>query len=299
MGNALIGGGGGGVVNSGDLTAVSAYVLKGKTYMGNDTSDEAGTGTMPNIGSQVAEVAPTKSVTISKGYHDGTGVISGASLRSQTSGTAVAGDIYLNKTLWVNGVMLTGSMPVVGTQTATLDCDGFVTLTKGYHNGNGTVTVNSLESQTSGTATQGRVLAGKTIWVNGNKITGTMANIGAQTGTLTAAKSTTVSVNISQGYHNGSGVIKTTGLDELTPSNATPAMVRSGETCWVNGLPVTGTMATQAATTITPGTINKTVTAGVYTGGDIVMAGSANLIASNIKKGVVLFGITGTWEGLS
>ena len=296
MGNALIGGGGGGLVDSSDLTAVSAYVLKGKTYMGSDTSDDAGTGSMTNVGKQTGEITPGQNVAITKGYHDGTGVITGASLKSQTSGTAVAADIYSGKTLWVNGVQLTGTMPVVGAQTATLNCGQSATLTKGYHNGNGVITVNTLASQTVGTATVGRVLSGKTIWVNGVKVTGTMANVGAQTATLNAGGS----VAITQGYHNGSGVITANTLASQTSSaNATAAMVRNGETCWVKGAKVTGTMATQAAKTITPGTLDQTINAGVYIGGSIVMAGSANLVASNIKKGVVLFGITGTWEGLS
>lgn len=42
-------GGGGGSVTSDDLTANASNVLSGKTYMGVDTDDEAGTGTMPNI----------------------------------------------------------------------------------------------------------------------------------------------------------------------------------------------------------------------------------------------------------
>lgn len=39
-------GGSGGNVTSEELTATAAYVLKGKTYVGNDTDDESGTGGM-------------------------------------------------------------------------------------------------------------------------------------------------------------------------------------------------------------------------------------------------------------
>lgn len=300
MGVGLIGGGGVGTVNSDDLTAIAAYVLKGKTYIGFDTDDDPGVGTMPNIGTQTSYVAPGGSVVIEKGYHDGNGFVYGSPLSGYTQGTATAGTILLNKKLWVNGVLVTGTLPNVGAQNATLDCGGSVVITRGYHNGNGVVTVNTLASQTSGTATPGRVLNGKTIWVDGVKITGTMTNVGAQTATLTPAKDSTVSVTITQGYHNGNGVISGATLASQTSSaNATAAMIRNGYTCWVNGRRITGTMADQAAKTITPGASSQTIKAGVYTAGAIVMVGDSDLVASNIKKGVTIFGVTGTWEGLS
>lgn len=49
MGQILFAGGGGGAVGSDDLTATASQVLQGQTYMGNDTDDDIGTGTMPNI----------------------------------------------------------------------------------------------------------------------------------------------------------------------------------------------------------------------------------------------------------
>lgn len=294
MGVGLIGGGGSAAAYSDDLTATAAFVLKGKTYMGNDTNDDAGTGTMPNIGKQTGSVAPGGSVTISKGYHDGTGVITGAALSGYTSGTATAADVYLNKTIWVNGVKITGTMPVIGAQTATLNCGGSVTITKGYHNGNGAITVNTLASQTAATATAARVLKDRTCWVGGSKVTGAMANNGAQTAYLNAGGS----VTIKAGYHNGSGVITANTLKSQTAATASAARVRSGYTCWVNGSKVTGSIGTQSAKTITPGPSNQTINGGVYLSGNIVMAGDADLIASNIKKGVKIFNITGTWEGL-
>ncbi len=46
MADVLIHGGAGAAVNSDDLTAVAAHVLAGDTFMGADTNDEAGVGTM-------------------------------------------------------------------------------------------------------------------------------------------------------------------------------------------------------------------------------------------------------------
>lgn len=60
-------------------------------------------------------------------------------------------------------------------------------------------------------------------------------------------------------------------------------------------------LTTQAGTTITPGTSQKTACAsGRYTTGTIYVAGDADLKASNIKSGVTIFGVTGTYgSGLS
>lgn len=56
-------------------------------------------------------------------------------------------------------------------------------------------------------------------------------------------------------------------------------------------------LTTQAAQTITPGTSNKTIASGRYLTGTQTIKGDANLVAGNIKKGVSIFGVTGTHEG--
>ena len=65
----------------------------------------------------------------------------------------------------------------------------------------------------------------------------------------------------------------------------------------------TGTIPTYAGRTITPGTANQTIASGQYLGGNVIIAGDADLKAANIKSGVNIFGVAGSckeykkWEG--
>lgn len=57
-------------------------------------------------------------------------------------------------------------------------------------------------------------------------------------------------------------------------------------------------LTTQAGTTITPGTSQKTAVAtGRYTTGNVYVAGDSNLVSSNIKSGVSIFGVSGGLKG--
>ena len=93
-----------------------------------------------------------------------------------------------------------------GAVTKTLNAGGSYTIPAGYHNGSGKVTVASLSSQTSATATAGQILTGKTAWVNGSKITGTMAN----RGTLKWAPTTGTTYTVPAGYYSG-GTLDSSG----------------------------------------------------------------------------------------
>lgn len=86
-----------------------------------------------------------------------------------------------------------------------------------------------------------------------------------------------------------------TGTD-TSDATATSADILSGKTAYVNGAKVTGTIASKAAETITPGTVDQTIASGQYLSGAQTIKGDANLIADNIKKGVSIFGVSGTLE---
>lgn len=53
-------------------------------------------------------------------------------------------------------------------------------------------------------------------------------------------------------------------------------------------------LSTKATETYVPKTYNQTISSGVYLTGNQIIQGSSNLIPSNIKNGVSIFGVTGT-----
>ncbi len=162
----------------------------------------------------------------------------------------------------------------------------------------------------SGTATAGSLLSGTTAWVGGAEVTGTMANVGAQNITPS-----TTSQTISPGYHSGTGTVA--GDANLVTANiksgvsifgvsgdanvvntssgtATAGSLLSGTTAWVDGAEITGAMPNVGAQNITPSTTSQTISPGYHSGAGAV-AGDANLTAENIKAGVTVFEVTGTF----
>lgn len=66
----------------------------------------------------------------------------------------------------------------------------------------------------------------------------------------------------------------------------------------VNAIPSTyvgSSVTTKTAATITPGTTNQTIASGTYLTGTQTIMGDADLTAANIKTGVQIFGVTGSY----
>lgn len=85
--------------------------------------------------------------------------------------------------------------------------------------GNVVVGTNDYDSNTAdATATVAEILASKTAYVNTNKLTGTMPNRGAVTGTISSVSG---SYAIPNGYHDGSGSVSIDGTEQakIIPSN--------------------------------------------------------------------------------
>jgi len=97
---------------------------------------------------------------------------------SGSGATAKSNEILTGKTAWVNGTKITGTMANQGAKSTTLNPGGSYTIPVGYHNGSGKITVSSLANNTSANASADQILSGRTAWVNGVMLTGTMANRG-------------------------------------------------------------------------------------------------------------------------
>lgn len=146
------------------------------------------------------------------------------------------------------------------------------------------------------TATAGDILSGKTAYVNGAKVTGTIASNTASN--LSASGAT---VTVPAGYYP-SKVSKSIGTaTQATPSisvdsagKITASATQSAGYVSSGTKSATTQLTTQAAQTITPGTSNKTISSGCYLTGTQTISGDANLVAGNIKSGVSIFGVTGT-----
>lgn len=74
--------------------------------------------------------------------------------------------------------------------------------------------------------------------------------------------------------------------------------ILSGKTAYVKGNKITGNIPSKAAATITPKTTNQTIAAGTYLSGVQTIAGDADLVSGNIKKGINIFGIDGSFNGV-
>lgn len=133
-------------------------------------------------------------------------------------------------------------------------------LAKGYtaHDKSGEIITgtNTYDADTQdATAAVAEILATKTAYVRGTKLTGTMPNNAKQTGTISTKDG---SVAIKQGYHDGSGTVTIDGSEKakLIPDN-----IRQGITI----LGVVGTMSgleevKAEAKTVTPTTAEQVVT---------------------------------------
>lgn len=314
----------------------SGDVLAGKQFY-NDQNAPV-TGTMPNNPPQAVELSGGNSYTIPRGFHDGTGKVTGVgTVLPDLPSPAGAGDILAGKqAVSGDGTRLTGIMPNNPPEDVEVSGGESYQIPEGYHTGAGKVTgKGTVLPELTDPATAADILIRKeVIDQSGQELAGTMPNNGAVSAELAAGGSYTIPA----GYHNGQGKVISTAVP--LPSLSDPAVsgdILSGkEAIDGTGAKVTGTMPavaaatptisvspdglitataqqaegyveaatetaaqqleTQGAQTIVPGTADQTVPAGKFLTGAQTIQGDAGLLPENIKKGVSLFGVDGSYE---
>lgn len=245
----------GGITNQG---GVSAQIKEGETYT-IPKGYHDGTGTVSGVAGggnynlQSKQVTPTKKpqqITPDEGYYGLSDVSVGAipaQYQDVSSVTAGESDVLTGKVIvTADGSVVPGSMPNNGTVSKTLDAASTsYTIPKGYHSGSGTVkivtetktatptksaqtvtptsgkvlskvTVNAIPDQyittADATAAAANILSGKTAYVNGAKVTGTMPNNGAVSGSIDGLSGTSYAVPA--GYTSGGTVSLTGDIEE-------------------------------------------------------------------------------------
>lgn len=161
------------------------------------------------------------------------------------------------------------------------------------------------------TATASQILKDKTAYVNGEKVTGSLNYI--PNGSITAESLKDAKVytslydhvtylNLKRNFTSPIAYLENALVSFGTPidnfGDATAADVAAGKTFTSTaGLKVTGTMSSKTAETYTPGTSDQSIASGQYLSGAQTIKGDSNLVAENIKSGVSIFGVAGTYAG--
>lgn len=218
--------------------------------------------------------------------------------------TAVAGDILSGKTAYAKDVKITGTIPTK-TQGDLTVSGATVTVPAGYYATGATKSV--------ATATRANTTISVSADDTNDKLIITASN-NQSTGYITGANKTataTISLTASGAIVTASDGTNKVSKSVATATQATPSISVdsagkiTASSTQTEGYVTAGTktatkqLTTKAAATITPSTSNQTIAAGIYLTGTQTIAGDADLKTANIKKGVNIFGVEGSYTDLN
>lgn len=89
-----------------------------------------------------------------------------------------------------------------------------------------------------------------------------------------------------------------TGID-TSDANATSNDILINKTAYVNNEKITGNIESLDENEYIPTITDQVISSGVYLLGNQIIKGDINLLSENIKNGITIFGVTGSYEGSS
>lgn len=217
--------------------------------------------------------------------------------------TASAGDLLDGKTAYSGGTKITGTIPTNDDEDVTLN-GADISVKAGYYETDVSKTIPSVDQAAPSVSVNENGLVTATVTQASGYVNG-----GTETRTTQLTKRTSLSksknvVTANAGYYPNAVSATVTEVTQATPSISinssgliTAIATQAAGYVAAGTTSATKQLTTQAAKTIVPGTEDQIIPGGTYLTGRQIINGTVNLKAENIKSGVGIFGVTGTYTG--
>jgi hypothetical protein len=242
------------------------------------------------------------------------GVTGTPAVVNTASGNATTNQILAGRVAWANGSAITGAIPTrllaattvvvnagyyAATNLAAVDADLTTANLRGGTTLFGVTGSPMVVNTSSGNATSNDLLAGYAAWVDGAAVTGAVpTRMLSETTTVVRAgyyaADSLNDVDVDLATDNLLSDVNIFGITGL-PYNvntgsgtATANELLAGRVAWVDGAAITGTIPTRTLADTT-----TVVSAGYYAAANLATV-DPDLVATNLRDGVALFGVTGT-----